>query len=84
MQTATRLVQTSLDALTEADEQLQKMLDYPLTSTLASEEVTSVLQDDFGQVPAFPRPPCNRRVPAKCHSCGYMLNDSSKEGSFLP
>ena len=50
MHTAARLVQSSLHLVNDANEQLQHMLDYPFTPTLASEEVSEVLADDFPQV----------------------------------
>jgi len=50
VQTAARLVQSSLHLVNDANKELQHMLDYPFTQTLASEDVSEVLQDDFPQV----------------------------------
>lgn len=54
MRTAARLVQTSLHLLNDADEELRKMLDYPFTSTLASQDISDVLDDDFQGVSFWP------------------------------
>ena len=43
-------MQSSLHLLTDADAEMQQLLEYPFTKTLASEEVSEVLQDDFPQV----------------------------------
>ena len=50
IQTATRLVQSSLSLVKDANEELQKLLQFPLTSTLATEEVSEVLEDNFKEV----------------------------------
>lgn len=50
VETATRLVQSSLSLVKGANEELQKLLQYPLTSTLATEEVSEVLEDNFKEV----------------------------------
>jgi hypothetical protein len=52
VKTAARLVQSSLHLVNDANKELQHMLDYHFTQTLASEDVSEVLQDDFAQVPA--------------------------------
>ena len=50
MHTAARLVQSSLHLVNDANKELEHMLEYPFTPTLASEEVSEVLSDDFPQV----------------------------------
>ena len=50
MRTAARLVQSSLHLLTDANAEMQQLWEYPFTKTLATEEVSEVLQDDFPQV----------------------------------
>lgn len=47
---AAKLVQTSLHLINDANKELQHMLDYPFTQTLASDEVSEVLEDDFPSV----------------------------------
>ena len=48
--TAVRLVQSSLHLISDADKELQPLLEYPFTQILASEEVSEILQDDFSSV----------------------------------
>ena len=50
MHTAARLVQSSLHLVNDANKELEHMLEYPFTPTLASEEVSEVLSDNFPQV----------------------------------
>lgn len=50
VQTAARLVKSSLYLVNDANKELQHMLEYPFTQVLASEEVSEILQDDFPAV----------------------------------
>ena len=58
VQTAARLVKTSLYLINDANKELQHMLEYPFTQILASDEVSEILQDDFPAVCMPPPPSC--------------------------